>query len=108
MKDALLGQEDCNVILVDWSCGAMAKKGFFQAVGNTRLVGVQIAELIKFLILCNGGNPDLAKRFYIVGYSLGAHVAGFAGSHLRTHDQKMELGRITGKVSMIVCFNDVA
>jgi len=92
------------VILVDWSCGAKTNfLNYGQAAGNTRLVGVQIAELIKFLISCNGGSSDHANRFYIVGFSLGAHVAGFAGSHLRT--QNMKLGRITGKVSMIVCLS---
>lgn len=48
MKDALLNRKDLNVILVDWSKGAGFPYG--QASGNTRLVGAQIAELIRFLI----------------------------------------------------------
>ena len=94
MKDALLDRENCNVILVDWSKGAELLYG--QAAGNARLVGVQIAELIRFLISSNNGSPDLADRFYIVGFSLGAQTAGYAGSNLRAND--MELGRITGTV----------
>ena len=96
MKSALLSREDCNVILVDWSKGAKNKflTGYGQAAGNTRLVGAQTAELIRFLISSTSGSPDLAKRFYIVGFSLGAQVAGYAGSYLRA--KGMRLGRITG------------
>ena len=92
MKTALLNREDCNVILVDWSKGA--KWPYGQASGNARLVGAQTAELIKFLNSSSSGSPGLDKRFYIVGFSLGAHVAGHAGSYLRA--QGMKLDRITG------------
>ncbi|XP_078354767.1 pancreatic lipase-related protein 2-like isoform X1 [Oculina patagonica] len=92
MKDALLAREDCNVILVDWSKGARFPYG--RASGNTRLVGTQTAELIRFLISSSSGSAGLAERFYIVGFSLGAVTAGYAGSHLKKHE--MMLGRITG------------
>ena len=94
MKDALLSREDCNVILVDWSKGA--KDLYRQCAGNTRLVGAQVAELIRFLISTSTGSPDLAERFYIVGFSLGAQTAGYAGTYLK--DRDMKLGRITGTV----------
>jgi len=68
---------------------------YSQAAGNARLVGVQIAELVKFLISSNAGSPNWADRFYLIGYSLLAQVAGYAGRHLRVNG--MELGRITGK-----------
>ena len=93
MKDALLRREDCNVILVDWSGGAKTLYG--QSVGNTQLVGAQVAELIRFLIFSKSAPPDLAKKFYIVGFSLGAQAAGYAGSYLWNIAQ-MSLGRITG------------
>ena len=80
------------MILVDWSKGA--KVSYTQAVGNARLVGAQIAVLIRFLISSSNGSPLLADRFYIVGFSLGAQTAGYAGSNLRAND--MVLGRITG------------
>ena len=94
MKNALLGREDYNVILVDWSKGAKAPN-YFQAAGNTRLVGAQTAELIRFLISSSPGSAGSIDRFYIVGFSLGAQAAGYAGSYLK--DQGMKLGRITGK-----------
>ena len=93
MKDTLLEREDCNVILVDWSRGAFIP--YSQAAGNTRLVGAQTAELIRFLISSNSGSPALADRLYIVGFSLGAQIAGYAGTNLLAHG--MVLGRITGK-----------
>ena len=98
MKDALLDREDCNVILVDWSGGS--KTEYEQAAGNTRLVGVQIAELIRFLISSNSGSSSWAERFYIVGFSLGAQIAGYAGRHLKA--EGMTLGRITGKNLIII------
>ena len=93
MKDALLNRKDLNVILVDWSKGAGFPYG--QASGNTRLVGAQIAELIRFLITSAKSPSSFAHRFYIVGHSLGGHTAGYAGSYLRARG--MRLGRITGK-----------
>ena len=102
VKNALLQQIDANLILVDWSKGA--KSGVLlpdypQASGNAQLVGAQTAELIKFLISNapgSSGSKNLGKRFYIVGFSLGAHVAGYAGSHLKANGG-INLGRITGK-----------
>lgn len=92
MKNALLERENCNVIVVDWDQGASS--AYPQAVGNARLVGAQTAVLIRFLITSSSGSPSFAKRFYIVGNSLGAHVAGYAGSYLK--ERGMTLGRITG------------
>ena len=94
IKDALLDREDCNVILVDWSKGADLP--YEQAAGNTRLVGAQIGELIRFLITGTNSHPNFASHFYIVGHSLGAHTAGYAGSYLK-QVYRMSLGRITGK-----------
>ena len=81
------------MILVDWSRGA--KFPYAQAAGNTRLIGAQTAELIRFLISSNFDSPSSAERFYIVGFSLGAVIAGYVGSNLKEHG--MKLGRITGE-----------
>ena len=93
LTNALLEREPCNVIVVDWTGGN--KYPYGQAAGNSRLVGVQIAELIRFLISSNSGSPDWADRFYLVGHSLGAAPIGYAGKYLREHG--MVLGRITGE-----------
>ena len=90
MRAALLKKEDMNVITVDWSRGARTPN-YPQAVGNTRLVGVQVAELIRFLM---NNTDNSAGSNYIVGFSLGAHIAGYAGKHLKQFGHL--LGRITG------------
>lgn len=93
MKDALKKRGDFNIILVDWKKGA--DKDYFQAAGNTRLVGAQVAELIRFLISSASGSPTSPEKFYIIGFSLGAHAAGYAGTYLKDN-ARMTLGRITG------------
>ena len=95
MKDALLDKGDFNVIMTDWSVGANQDLGV--SSGNTRLVGAQMAELAQFLIYRNGNSKDLPDNFYLIGFSLGAHVVGYAGSYLQTK-YGMTIGRITGRI----------
>ena len=80
-----------NVIVVNWKHGATLL--YSQAVANTRVVGAQIAELIKFLTLHTRNSASL---YHVVGFSLGAHVAGYAGTRLR--EAGKTLGRITGNM----------
>lgn len=89
IRDGLLRNVDCNIILVDWFRGGFPP--YLQAAGNTRLVGAMIAELIKFLISQTQSSPDF---YHIVGFSLGSHIAGYAGSRLQ--QDGLILGRITG------------
>ena len=95
MRNALLGREDCNVIVVDWSGGSQTIN-YGQAAGNTRLVGNQIGELIWFMITSNSGSSTWADRFYIVGHSFGAQIGGYAGTYLQA--KGMTLGRVTGTI----------
>ena len=37
-----------------------------------------------------------ARDFHIIGFSLGAHVAGFAGKMIKSNGRKRKIGRITG------------
>ncbi|XP_040564250.1 pancreatic triacylglycerol lipase [Lepeophtheirus salmonis] len=86
MRLSFLAVEDCNVICVDWANGAV-DPNYVRAAVNTRLVGKLIAYFIKMI------NNDLVyinERTHLIGFSLGAHVAGFAGSELTN------LSRITG------------
>ena len=79
-------QEDMNVIAVDWSHGAGLPYG--QATANTRVVGAQVGKLINFLV----ANTNITEDdVHVIGHSLGAHVAGYAGQ--RVHN----MSRITGK-----------
>ena len=85
----LLFQEDVNVICVDWSAGA-ADPNYVRAAVNTRLVGRQVALLIENINNSNVDGKKINDKIHIIGFSLGAHVAGFAGHQLKN------LSRITG------------
>ncbi|CAH2266919.1 uncharacterized protein LOC120626077 [Pararge aegeria] len=86
MRSALMAVEECNVICVDWEGGA-SMPNYLRAAANTRLVGKQLA------LLLDGLAQHINLRFedvHLIGFSLGAHVAGFAGSELKN------ISRITG------------
>jgi triacylglycerol lipase len=73
-------------VCVDWAAGAV-DPNYVRAAVNTRLVGKQVALLIKAINLEFG---DINNSTHLVGFSLGAHVSGFVGKELRN------LSRITG------------
>ncbi|XP_051893498.1 lipoprotein lipase-like isoform X3 [Pristis pectinata] len=77
---------DSNVIVVDWL--TRAHQHYPVAAENTKLVGRDIAHFIEWL------EEELnfpAEHIHMLGYSLGAHVAGFAGTYGASR-----VGRITG------------
>ncbi|XP_075527156.1 pancreatic triacylglycerol lipase-like [Dermacentor variabilis] len=84
MKDAYLKQADVNVIIVDWS---EANAGIYdRACANARIVGAELALFIRKLKEAFGADP---RSMHIIGHSLGAHIAGYAGANTTN------LGRIT-------------
>uniref|UniRef100_A0A8D0H521 Lipase domain-containing protein n=1 Tax=Sphenodon punctatus TaxID=8508 RepID=A0A8D0H521_SPHPU len=86
IKNNLLFIEDINLIIVDWNRGATTIV-YPHAVQNTK----KVAEILKKLIdqmLADGASLD---SIYMIGVSLGAHIAGFVG---KMYNGK--LGRITG------------
>ncbi|EFX80967.1 hypothetical protein DAPPUDRAFT_50682 [Daphnia pulex] len=86
MRTALISVGDVNVICVDWENGANLPN-YVRAAVNARLVGRQVALLVNAI---NGMLGSKNGDFHLIGFSLGAHVAGFAGSELRN------VSRITG------------
>lgn len=64
------------------------------AAANTQLIGRQLAILIMDMVHALNSDPD---QMHIIGFSLGAHVAGFAGKALRRNN--VTVGRITGELS---------
>uniref|UniRef100_A0A8C2NZ12 Hepatic triacylglycerol lipase n=1 Tax=Capra hircus TaxID=9925 RepID=A0A8C2NZ12_CAPHI len=77
-----------NVGLAEWV--TLAHNHYTTAVRNTRLVGQEIAALLQWLQESVQFSPS---HVHLIGYSLGAHVSGFAGSYM---SRKHKIGRITG------------
>ncbi|CAL1682156.1 unnamed protein product [Lasius platythorax] len=84
----LLDIEDANVVILDWTRGAGTN--YAAAVANSELVGRQLA-LILLDTINLGINPI---DIHVIGFSLGAHVAGCASEVLKR--KNLLLGRITG------------
>lgn len=70
-----LAKEDCNFIAVDWE--ELANNiNYYSSAANTLPVGNLTGHFINFLI-AQGTNVN---QFHVIGFSLGAHVAGNAGA----------------------------
>lgn len=76
-----------NVILVDWS-PLCAFPWYAHAVINTPVVGLYLSKFIKFIV--SHGVP--IKSIHLIGFSLGAEIAGFTGKETTFG----RLPRITG------------
>lgn len=85
IRKAYLDKGEYNIIAVDWS-RLSPGPCYPSAVYNTRFTGKCIAEMVEALRL------DGASDIHLVGFSLGAHVTGFAANSLRPY----KLPRITG------------
>ncbi|CAN8020199.1 unnamed protein product [Ixodes persulcatus] len=92
VKDALLAEEHCNVIIVDWEGGAKTLN-YIKAAGNTALVGREISLLLQRLIKSHQGALRPAD-IHLIGFSLGGQAVGFAGRHFQK-DTRSLIGRIT-------------
>lgn len=79
-------EQTANVIVVDWLNSA--QNHYVVAAQNTKAVGREIAHFIDWIEETTNMPLD---NIHLIGYSLGAHVAGFAGSHATN-----KVGRITG------------
>ncbi|CAG5924824.1 endothelial lipase [Menidia menidia] len=79
-------EQEANVVVVDWI--PMAQQLYPDAVNHTHGVGLDIAVMINWL------QDELQlplENVHLIGYSLGAHVAGYAGTFVEG-----TIGRITG------------
>ena len=79
---------DQNVINIDWSIGAKSLN-YLTARYATESVGIVVAKQLDFLHQRAGLNMSSVT---IIGFSLGAHVAGFTGKHVKTG----RIGKIVG------------
>lgn len=85
LAQALLREEDVNVLVVDWI--NRASFAYNLVVENYKEVAVQISVLINQLTKYG----STLESFHFIGVSLGAHVSGFVGTLFEG-----KLGRITG------------
>lgn len=84
LRNALLAHGEYNVIMVNWNnfVGTLPR-----IAANTHLVGAEIASLVHHLMSAYGIDPE---SVHIIGHSIGAHAASYAGKRIAN------LGRITG------------
>lgn len=79
-------EQDANVVVVNWI--SLAYKKYATAVNNCRVVGHSVARMLDWL---QGQGEFSLGNVHLIGYSLGAHVAGYAGNFVNG-----TVGRITG------------
>lgn len=78
IRNSFLGNEECNVVVVDW---ARARSlDYLSSVFAVPKVGEKVAKMIDYLTLNHGMDIE---SLTVVGHSLGAHVAGYAGKNVR-------------------------
>ncbi|GFY64857.1 pancreatic lipase-related protein 2 [Trichonephila inaurata madagascariensis] len=89
LKDALLNRYKCNVIIVVWG---QIESSFEEEKEHLPAIGDDIAFFIENLVVSK--NIDL-QDVYLIGKSLGAHIAGFTGKAVKKKLNSL-VGRITG------------
>ncbi|UYV62351.1 Lipase, partial [Cordylochernes scorpioides] len=94
MTKAFLQQKDTTVVIVDWGPGAVFPQ-YYQSAVNTELVGRQIAHMLSYTTV-----PS--SKIHLVGFSLGAHVAGFSGKWFKQKHTSL-IGKITGQLECWRC-----
>lgn len=72
---------------MDWS--VLCHVEYISAMKGVEIAGVALAEFVEWLVSL-GVSID---KVHLIGHSLGAHVAGVAGSKILNG----KIGRITGK-----------
>ncbi|ALC45595.1 CG6271, partial [Drosophila busckii] len=76
IRAAWLSHGDVNVIVVDWARARSVD--YASSVVAVPKVGKKVAGMINFLVSQYGMSLD---NTYVIGHSLGAHVAGYAGKN---------------------------
>ncbi|XP_019874142.2 pancreatic lipase-related protein 2-like [Aethina tumida] len=96
-KDAYLDTGNANVFGMDWS--VLCQVEYISAMKGVEIAGVALAKFVEWLVSF-GVSID---KVHLIGHSLGAHVAGVAGSKILNG----KIGRITGLDPAGPGFNDI-
>lgn len=89
LKTEYLKQKLYNVIVVNWD--NLAQLSYPIPANGTTIVGGYVAD---FLIKLYRHSPRNNINVHLIGFSLGAHAAGFTGKILKQHGFVVD--RITG------------
>lgn len=76
----LLNYYDFNVIFIDWSEGSRTIN-YIGAANRVPTIGQFVASQIDFLVSQNAVN---LARLTVIGFSLGAHIAGHVGKNVQS------------------------
>lgn len=79
-------ERHANVVVVDWL--SLAHQLYTDAVNNSMMVAHRVASMIDWL---QEKEEFSLGNVHLIGYSLGAHLAGYIGNFV-----KGKVGRITG------------
>lgn len=94
-----------NIMLVDWtSIAATSEYDYEFVVKSTPAVGKVVANYL--LKLVKEGHVSNLKIVHVIGYGVGAHVAGVAGKVIKKKNKDEKIGRITGVDPAGVGFDD--
>lgn len=88
MSSAYLHRGGVNIVIVDWS-PMCAFPWYSHAVLNTRVAARYLAKFIEYLV----SRGFRLSKIHLIGFSLGAEIAGFTGKNLKIG----KLPRITGR-----------
>ncbi|TGZ48552.1 Pancreatic lipase-related protein 2 [Temnothorax longispinosus] len=88
VRNAYLRRGHYNVILINWPKLAVLP-WYISAVRNAKVVGPYLAHMISWL---DAQKAVSLSKLHVIGFSLGAEVAGFMGKALAPR----KIGRITG------------
>ena len=95
IKDAYLQKGAFNCFVVDWTAGSNTVN-YLMARSRVTAVGKVISRFINFLNLNTGVSWN---SIYLIGHSLGAHIAGITG-----RQQKSRLNTIIGLEAALPLF----
>ncbi|XP_059608069.1 pancreatic triacylglycerol lipase-like [Phlebotomus argentipes] len=88
-RAAFMQRGNFNVFVVDWSAGAQTIN-YITARNRVGPTGAIVGNFIHFIV--NSGGAQRA-HISVIGHSLGAHVAGFAG---KNHPPPNQLASVVG------------